>query len=659
MNEKRREILSYLEKTTFIIDEQMVSKKRYRKWIDEIYDMIKEGFEIKEFRTYPVKFKFKAEDTEVHQLQLRHFLTNIMIWEAFMRLEMESQLDASFIYDCEDITDDTLCTYFNEKIIENGKLILRNDKNMTRKLNRIMHDVTYNLSRISTDFNIILGISINIRSFIDLAKRNERFNEIINTKLDEDMQPAEIEVYLDNLMREEIQILRDNENCLQPMLRAHAGIKDKQLREFSINGGTKPDLYGNTIPIPINTNFLVGGLKTLEHYTIDAMGGRKAAIMSKSMMGISGHFATTVVLMASSVKFSHEDDCGSLYPVPVYIKNINTLYKFVGRFYKESLMENEYKVIRKGDQHLIGKKIYMRSPMTCACKTGICKTCYGLLYEINKDLDSPGAFSAIKLTMPVSQDILSSKHLLSTTSIKIEFNQEFNKFFKISSNYVVVNEDIEDKVKDYTLIINDEDLIPISEFDENEFNHYVRQFYVKDKKGELTFIEELNENDLYIDKHVYSQMKKCNGHREINLSKVLKSDKLFVIEIKNNELTKPLYDIMDLLDKKSNDYRTDIPSTLARMIELMIQSKINLQAIHAEMILCALIRRKDNILERPDFSSYGALDYDIITVKDALENNPSPIIGISFQYLKRQLTKRPLTYMKGADSVYDPLFKEY
>ena len=658
MNETQQKILSHLKNTLFIIEDKMVSKKKYNAWVDEIYDMIKAGFEIKEFRTFPVRFKFREDDEEIYQLQFRHFLTNLMIWEAFMRLDMQSELDGSFIYDANDITNDTLYDYFDEKIIENGKNILKHDKHMRRKLNRIMHDITHSLSRISTDFNLILGISINMRSFIDLAKQNKRFNEIINTKLNEDMQPSEIEDYLDNIMHEEIDILRNNENCLRPMLEAQTGVKDKQLREFSTNGGNKPDLYGNTIPIPINTNFLVGGLKKLDHYAIDAMGGRKAAIMSKNMMGISGHFATTVVLVASSVKFSHIDDCGTLYAVPVHIKNIKTLYKFVGRYYKENVSEQEYKILRKGDQHLIGKMIYLRSPMTCACKDGVCKTCYGALYEINKDLESPGAFSAIKLTMPVSQDILSSKHLLSTTSTKIEFNKEFDKFFKISSNYVVISEDIEDNLKDYTLVIKDDDLVLLSEFDENEFNHYVRQFYIKDKKGELVFIEELNKNDLFIDKAVFNHMKKIPGGREINLAKV-KSDKMFVIEIKNNELTKPLYDIMDLLDKKDNEYRTDIPSTLARMIELMIESKINLQSVHAEMILSALIRRKDNILERPDFGSYGARDYDIITVKYALENHPSPIIGISFQYLKRQLTKRPLTYMKGSDSVYDALFKEY
>lgn len=655
-----QEIIEALKTKVYIVEEMMISKKRYKKWVETIYDYLKAGFEFEQLRRCPVNFKFRSDDEEVYQLYLPNFLTNIMVWEAFMRLEVSSSMNKSFILDAQNITAGTLYGYFNEKIIIPHRHLVSN-----KKMNRIMHDITFNLSRISTDFNIILGISISMNSFINLAKNNERFNEIINTKIPEDMQPAEIEKYLDDLMHEEMGILRNTENCLRPMLEAEVGVKDKQLREFSINGGTKPDLFGNTIPIPINGNFLVGGLSNTENYTIDAMGGRKAAIMSKTMMGISGHFATTVILLASSVKFSGEDDCGSLYPVCIYIRNIQMLYKFVGRYYKETIYDTEYKVIRKADQHLIGKAIYLRTPTTCACKTGVCKVCYGNLYEINKDLASPGAFSAIKVTMPVSQDILSSKHLLATTSTKIEFNEEFNKYFKISSNHIILNDDDDVDLSNYTLVIKDNDLIPLSEFDENVYNHYVRTFYVKEKgKEDLVEIIELNENKLYIDKNVYKDLKKKSGKKEIKFDEI-NSDQIFVIEIKNNELTKPLYDIMDLLDKKEKatdegpKYKSDIATMLTRMNELMIQSKINLQSIHAEMILYSLVRTKENILERPDFSTYGAYEYDIVTVKDALENHASPIIGISFQYLKRQLTKRPLTYAKASESVLDPLFKEF
>ncbi len=74
-------------------------------------------------------------------------------------------------------------------------------------------------------------------------------------------------------MGEQIKILLNDpgRNLLQPILKSGAGIKSKQLAEFSINGGFKPDLDGNTIPIPINSNFVVGGLSNVTNYYIDSL----------------------------------------------------------------------------------------------------------------------------------------------------------------------------------------------------------------------------------------------------------------------------------------------------------------------------------------------------------------------------------------------------
>lgn len=654
----QQEVLDYLDSNIFIIEERMCSKKEYRAWLDDIYEMIKKGFEIKEFRTHPVKFRFQS-DSELLTLEFRHFLTNLMVWEGFMRLEMQSELNKSHILDCTDITEGSLCNYFNEKIIKPAKLRLPKTKRAMIRLNHIMDDITFNLSRISTDFNIILGISVDIYSLIDLAMKNERFNEIINTKISEDMQPSEIENYLDGLMEEETEILSTHENCLQPFLSAKSGIKTKQLREFSINGGLKPNLYGNTIPIPINSNFLVGGLKRIVDYVIDAKGGRKAAIMSKQQMGISGHFASTVILLTSGVTFSHNDDCGTLYPIPVFIDSMFTLNKFIGRYYKIHLTDKEYKVLTKQDRHLINNQIFVRSPITCADEKGVCKMCYGELYNVNKDLVSPGALSAIKITMPISQDVLSSKHLLATNSIPIEFNEEFYQYFKVNSNYIVIDDGLEDKLDEYSMIISNEDLIMLSEFDENEYNHFVYQFYITNKKGDMIQIKEANNNALYLDKNVFSAMKTHKTYREIKFTKIFEFDKVFVVEIRNNELTKPLYEIKSLLDIKSNPYREDIPTMVNKMIALMQDSRINLGFVHMEMIISALVRSVNNNLERPNFGSYCTDDYTILTVKDALEHHPSPIIGISFQQLKRQITKQAMTYSKSSTSIFDQSYKVF
>lgn len=45
----------------------------------------------------------------------------------------------------------------------------------------------------------------------------------------------------------------------------------------------KPDLSNNTIPIPVNSNFMNGGIDSIPSLYIDAIGGRKSLIMNATV----------------------------------------------------------------------------------------------------------------------------------------------------------------------------------------------------------------------------------------------------------------------------------------------------------------------------------------------------------------------------------------
>lgn len=658
MEKHIQNIIDELSNNIIIIEHVADDVKKYKKTIEKYYDYIKQGFEYKELRTCPVYFKFfDREDSYIHQLQLRHFVTNLMFWEPMVRIGMFEKMDETYIVDCTKISADLIKEYIDNKIIIPFRTVVGN-----RKLNKIIHDMIYNLSRISTDFNIILGLSINVETFIDLSNRNPRFNEIIRTKIDENMQPNEIEKYLDDLLEEQVQILKTEDNLLKPILITRAGIKEKQLAEFSINGGLKPDLDGNTIPIPINSNFLVGGLGNITNYYIDALGGRKSAIMNKTVMGRSGHFSRMIMLLASSIKLNkHLDDCGTVHPVQFNIKTKKHLERLKGRWYRE-LYSRQYKVLKGDETHLIGQDILVRSPITCASKD-ICKKCYGELYHTNKDLESIGGYAGAKITEPLSQSILSSKHLLTTQSEKVEFNEEFYKFFTISANEIILNTQ-NDNLNKYSLLLIKKNIETIHEFDESEFNSYVTIFHVKDKKtGEIYEIQEKKAKELYISPElrelIESTRQNNKDYYEIDLAKIGDDERIFVVEISNNELTKPLYDIMYLLNNKTKrkGYET-INKMAQRLLDLLIESKIKSDSVHGEVLIRPLVRSKKNILETPDFSKYDAIhNYEILTVEAALQKHPSVLVSLSFQDLGRQLTN-PLTFKKKDPSFIDPLFKE-
>ena len=66
----------------------------------------------------------------------------------------------------------------------------------------------------------------------------------------------------------------------------------------------------------------------------------------------------------------------------------------------------------------------------------------------------------------VSQSVLSSKHLLTTTSETISFNSDFYKFFMLVANEITVDNTSELNLADYSLMLIKDNIVRINELDE-------------------------------------------------------------------------------------------------------------------------------------------------------------------------------------------------
>lgn len=279
-----KEFCEFLDSQTFIVhDMLLVDKENFNLYFKKFYNYMKQGFEDPLVRKHLVKYKFTSNDKEpVRQMEIRHLIINMIFWRPFISMDRVEELGPAHIVDCSNLTSAYVKTYIDEMIIDPYRKLYSN-----KHLNHIIESLIHRLSKISLDFNTIMAMSINIESFLHVAEQNPRFNQIIRTKLKPGMQPKDIETLQHNLMVEGIDILKNTPNCLQPMLRAGAGIKDKQLSEFAFIGGLKPDVNGNTIPIPNNSNFLIGGLNNLSNYYVDAQAGRKSVILNKTSIKYS------------------------------------------------------------------------------------------------------------------------------------------------------------------------------------------------------------------------------------------------------------------------------------------------------------------------------------------------------------------------------------
>lgn len=657
----KKELSKYL-KSIYVIEDYMKSEDDYIQFQEGVYNLIKGCFEHKECREYPVKFKFYLKDKEVHTIEFRHFIVNVFLWYPFINLYgISGVLDESFIMDCNNniphITD-----YVNEKIITT----LREYSIRNTILNRSVSEVLYNLRRISIDFSLILNLTLSTETFLDLYKKNGRMREMMETSFPLNMQPSEIELSLDSLMKEEIDILKgEKDNPIGIILRAGTGIKHKQLSEFTINMGLKPDLNGVTIPIPINSNTMIRGLNKPSAHYIDALGARKSLIMNKKVMGNAGYFGKIVLLLARTLSLSKTtSDCDTKHLVDININSQKMLNKYNGRYYKIDGSDSTLLINAKRDKHLIGKTIHLRSPITCACGDKVCHKCFGTTSLLNLDIaDGVSGFEVEEVTKVVNQMILSTKHLLTTISEKIEFNPDFYRFFNLYAGEInpLINDTSIDNIDNYAVWINPNDLMKSDEMDDDSsFNTYIKdRFYIQNlETKESIEIYSLEKREMYLTEECLELMKKGKGY--IKFSDMNEDTTLFELTILNNELTKPLYELMDLLNTANPENEDMTYSEMAqKFTQLLLDASIDAMAVAGEIIINRLIRKNpDDDFERPDFTMNDIGEYQIYTVLKALENNKSLLIGLSSQDIKRQFLSDDLVTKKTGTSYIDAFFRK-
>lgn len=651
-------------KPVYVISNLLQSKEVYENEIKKIDNLLKASFDIFECRTFPVKFKFYNKDIEVHTLELRDFFINLILWKPFLELSDMNAINKDYIFKCKEEIP-SIEDYINYKII----LTLRTYQVKGTSVNYSLSDVLYELRMISFNYSIVMGLNFSLLTFIDMYNNNERVREIMETTFDENTQPYEIEEKLTALQNEEIEIYKnDPGNNLGLILSTGSGMKEKQFAEFTIAKGLLPSLEGVTIPKPIENSTLLKGLDRPSYLYIDATGARKSLVMNKKIMGNAGYFGKIVLLLARTLNMSiDKNDCGTQHLVEYEIKTKKHLNKLNGKFYKLNDDDFDFNLLNASkDKNLIGKKIRVRSAATCTLGNHVCPMCIGRTSITNFDIaDGYSAFESEEVSKVINQSILSTKHLLTTISEKIEFNKEFDKFFTILGGEInpIVNEnDFVENILDYAIYIDPEDIIKLEELDNDSlFNTCIHngRFYIRnihDKSEPDILIQADGEKEIFLSEEALELMRKGKGL--IYFEDLDDDVKLFEMVIMNKELTKPLYELMDLLNKqrKGDNIEETIDSMSQKFLDLLIESKIDANIVAAELIINRLIRSVKDIYKRPDFSKSKLEPYEIFTVGSALEKNESPLIGLAYQNIKRQFLSEALYEDRESSSFIDPFF---
>lgn len=602
-------------------------------------------------------------------------LFNLAGWYAIIHIGLSIQ-PRHIIFDPRYMTRGTIKKFFDTHVIPQVRKRIPN-----KDINAILDDTSY-LFRQADRFSNWLMDTINLEDFIDLMHIDPEFYETLFADLTdvpiEDFKKVGMDITnkaIDIIMRSGD--VMPYEHCLAVAFRSKEGINDKQYKEFAHSIGPKPDGNGGVYPIPINTSFINGGVGDPMYYLIDSAAGRIAQILSKINVGDSGAFARLLGLNNTDTFLNYDQtyDCHTRNYELYTVASADHLQRIAGRYYR--LHENgvEYNCSIE-DTHLIGRQILLRSPMTCDSNAkghGVCYKCYGDLAYTNNNINI-GKMAAEILSSKLTQRMLSAKHLLETAITKLVWTQAFDMFFEIDVNAVKLQDDLD--YKSYSIIIDPDDIDMEDKLDYNSddgddisggssygvYNEFITKFIVRDNKTkEIYEIHTENFDKMYLSSDFNNIIRRRASASDDNkfvipLSAISPDDYIFYIVIHNNELSKTMEDLMDIINKNQVTKSMDRHKLLQTFIDTTIKGGLYISAVHCEIILANQIRSSENILEKPDWSTYNA-DYQILTLNDALNYNQSIVITLMYKSLSKVLYN-PLSFKKRGASFIDLFFQE-
>lgn len=520
-----------------------------------------------------------------------------------------------------------------------------------------------------------LGLSISNNDFIEVAKRSKFAYECMSCTFDiaPDIKPNELEKLAKEKTAKFLDIISEQTDLPISIYARNNLFNAGQFKELAVHMGYKPDLYGNTHPFTCNTNIIMG-LKNPIAFIVDAYGGRKAEIV-KLYVSDAGALERALCMLASGINHVDLDyECDSKHFRTKVLDSVDSLVKLEGRVATLDPDSDEYFIIDPVDTNLVGKKVYIKTPITCTHprrKEGyICSACYGkLMSNINCDIH-PGRLAAINSADDMEQKLLSAKHALATNTNDYEFDTIFDNYFVLDSCQIGFNDEMADMSQDDTeafrhlyLEFHPASMKKQQDGEGRHFDRAIPEIIIYNDSDDTTLvIKELHGSDIYLSPEFVDFYLDAAKHSDvkdiiripftdlIDNGKIL-CDVLFEYQYKNNEIADALLELEGILTngQRINEFRT-YDECLNRIGPLFVKGGIHLPDLQSEILISNMIfdsngNPVDWTLEDPD--------YQFCSIDKSIQNNQSALTSILYHESSRQLAGAYGTFEKSGTSAYD------
>lgn len=584
---------------------------------------------------------------EAREMTLGQYLTYLIILQPFYVYDVDINVDViPDVSDLSKIEDyyDWCIGYFGTKLgygDEFGEVLV----NITDRLNTITCEMTKKF-----------GPTFDLHTFIELAKRDKRFAEIMYEpekyikEHNGEVTPEEIVKHTNDIIKEVQEcIVNDDDNNFKNFITSGAGVNAKQLGQVFGYIGLKPDLKEKIIPRPIDTNFVMG-LRDIVDYYINAVGCLKALITVKIQTKNSGYLTRKLQMLLNDEYIADVKDCKTKHLLPFEIKDKNHLKHLNNLYYSESDKKVSLKLLSEKDSDLIGKKVYLRTPITCACKHGICKTCYGEMWRFNMNMNI-GLIASLIITNMITQTNLSVKHLLQANVLN-GICEEILKYFTVEIDTLAIKDEYIDKIS----LAFSRDIVCDNEGEENvELTTNVISVIDGDNLYDIETNIQFNINPELNDL-ITTDFNKELDRYVIKGKKLKNYDYIFNYSVQNNSLSGPMLKLKEIIEKNDFIKSHNVFELFYKVIEILSESKSKTDYVHVAVLIKNLMRVNEG---RSLFKKKEFPEYTLYSVSDAIQYcSPSISKPLVYERIKDQLlTDKYGTLSKMGYSNYDVLLK--
>ena len=563
-----------------------------------------------------IHFKVSIDDTITHALPLNRFMTSM----TFIRTILP-------YIDSVNIEDFILHKFMSEKdrehIQDNIVKVLRGRGNSNFQIQETMAYMSLQLKQLTAIFSQAdLQIFSAENLFLDHYMESEVIRNINDTEYPPNTQTIDIVAQNAEKYRilEEEMTKRGNPFFIDSKYAKI--VKPKQMEELYINFSQIPD-GRDIIPVIMNGNGFKAGYHEKPVFYAASIAAKVPDLMNERWMGDSGYFNRNMMMLTYGTISKTVYDCGSRNPIPMTVDD-TVLNMMHGRFYMKNKNDGILHVLSKSDRHLIGKRLWFRSPCTCNLNEDCCHVCYGTIATRVGDLEGGFIYTTELMTSRVSQNILSAKHLLKTDAERIEFTNNWDKWLQMYSSNIYPT-------------------------DEKRFNIMIREDYHDNITESLTFymgkdMEEVtvsNYADIHIPQIILDKMKKVEiddvTYLQTTNFKVAESGgALCEITPVNISVISKYMDIIKFFNSGIAKFDT-IEDCVLRLMN-MLHGLIPIFSVHGEIIIGHLLKHPENRMLRPNWL-HPDEPYQIVTVKTALDNSESAMTAVAFEKTSDQLLR--------------------